>query len=143
MRGRKLRSAIVSLLLATVPPAALSREIHLDCARPHRSVAIDVDTSRLFVQLIWGEGIAEEYQNGESYMSGPSASGATQRVTFAVSVDNDSVSFGQDRICVAAGKCKEEHIRNLLDASTGTLKYDDGGVVEILKCAPAPAGRRF
>lgn len=125
---------------------AAAREIHLDCTRPDRSVAVDVDTTRLFVQLMWGQGVAEEYQNGESYMSGPSASGQTHKVTYAVSVDHDAISFGQDHVCVVAGangKCKELHIRNTLDAAAGVLKYDDGGVITILKCAPAPPGRRF
>lgn len=139
-------SFILALCQAIGVSNAAAREIHLDCARPSQSVAVDVDTTRLFVQLMWGQGVAEEYQNGESYISGPSASGQTHKVIYAVSVENDAISFGQDRVCVAAGsdgKCREQHIRNTLDAAAGVLKYDDGGIIAILKCAPAPPGRRF
>lgn len=139
------RFAIVAPLLALAAEApALAKEIHLDCKRPDRTLAIDVDTDRLFVQLMWGEGVAEEYLNGDSYISGPSASGQTQKVTYAVSIEKDAVSFGQDRICTAAsGKCRNEHSRNRLDMASGTLRYDDGGVITLLNCAPAPPGRRF
>lgn len=136
----------LSLGQAVSLSSAAAEEIHLDCARPNQSVAVDVDTSRLFVQLMWGQGVAEEYQNGDSYISGPSASGQTHKVTYAVSVAKDAIVFGQDHLCIAAGaegKCKEQHIRNTLDAAAGVLKYDDGGVITILKCAPAPPGRRF
>jgi len=146
MNARFCALAAVSLALATRAPDVCAREIHLDCARSNQTVAVDIDTSRLFVQLVWGEGVAEEYQNGDSYVSGPSASGETQKVTYAVSVDKDAVSFGQDRVCStagASGKCRNEHIRNLLDTASGMLKYDDGGVIALLKCAPAPPGRRF
>lgn len=98
--------------------SAAAKEIHLDCARPNQSVAVDVDTTRLFVQLMWGQGVAEEYQNGDSYVSGPSASGQTHKVTYAVSIDHDAISFGQDHACVTAGadgKCRERHIRNTLE----------------------------
>jgi hypothetical protein len=137
-------AASLCLSLAAVAPRARATEIHLDCGQSHTTVAIDIDTDRRFVQLIWGEGVAEEYRNGESYVSGPGGAGETQKVTYAVDVDKTAVSFGQDRICAAAdGKCRDQHIRNLLDMAAGTLKYDDGGVIAVLKCAPAPPGRRF
>lgn len=125
---------------------AAAKEIHLDCKRPDRSVAVDIDTARLFVQLMWGQGVAEEYQNGDSYVSGPSASGQTHKVTYAVSVENDAIIFGQDHVCIAAGttgKCRERHIRNMLDAAAGVLKYDDDGIVTVLQCAAAAPGRGF
>ncbi|PWB84236.1 MAG: hypothetical protein C3F11_02325 [Methylocystaceae bacterium] len=140
------RGAVLSFALAAAPSSAMAKEIHLDCRRPDRSVAVDVDTSRLFVQLMWGQGVAEEYQNGDSYLSGPSASGQTHRVIYAVSVENDAVSFGQDYLCVAGGadgKCKERHIRNTLDTAAGVLRYDDDGIVTTLECRPAPPSRRF
>jgi hypothetical protein len=134
----------VSLFLVARAPHALATEIHLDCGRSSQTVAVDIDTERRFVQLIWEEGVAEEYRDGESYVSGSSSSSETQKVTYAVSVDKSAVSFGQDRICAAAGgKCRDQHVRNLLDLASGTLKYDDGGVIAVLKCAPAPPGRRF
>ncbi|WP_159726346.1 hypothetical protein [Methylosinus sp. Ce-a6] len=141
------RFAFVAPLLAlTANAPALAKEIHLECKRPDRTLAIDIDTDRLFVQLMWGQGVAEEYLNGDSYVSGPSASGQTQKVTYAVSIEKDAVSFGQDRVCTAAGasgKCRDEHSRNRLDTASGTLKYDDGGVITLLTCAPASPGRRF
>ncbi|MBU3888898.1 MULTISPECIES: hypothetical protein [Methylosinus] len=141
MKARLYALAALALLLA---PHALASEIHLDCGRTGRTVAIDIDTGRRFVQLIWEDGVAEEYRDGDSYVSGASGSSDTQKVTYAVSVDKDAVSFGQDRICVAAsGKCRDQHIRNLLDTAAGTLKYDDGGVIAVMKCALAPPGRRF
>lgn len=141
MNARPYAFAALALLLA---PNALASEIHLDCGRTRQTVALDIDTSRRFVQLIWGDGVAEEYRDGDSYVSGASGSGETQKITYAVSVDKDAVSFGQDRVCVAAsGKCRDQHIRNLLDIAAGTLKYDDGGVIAVLKCAPAPPGRKF
>lgn len=143
MNARPCAIAAVSLFLL-VRAQALATEIHLDCGRPSQTVFVDIDTDRRFVQLIWEEGVAEEYRNGDSYVSGPSGSGETQKVTYAVEVDKSAVSFGQDRICAAAGgKCRDQHIRNLLDIASGTLKYDDGGVISVLKCAPAPPGRRF
>ncbi|CAN2534368.1 hypothetical+protein [Methylocapsa aurea] len=145
MTARFFAFAAVSLLLAACAPA-VAEEIHLDCGRSHQTVAVDVDTDRRFVQLVWEEGVAEEYRNGDAYVSGPDAAGETQKVTYAVSVDKTAVSFGQDRICAtagASGKCRDQHIRNLLDIAAGTLKYDDGGVIAVMKCAPAAPGRRF
>lgn len=143
MNAKLFAAASLAALAAQGP--GLAREIHLDCKRPDRTVAVDVDTDRRFVQLMWGQGVAEEYLDGDSYVSGPGASGQTQKVTYAVSVDRDAVSFGQDRICApaGAGRCRDEHIRNLLDAAAGVLRYDDGGVIAVLACAPAPPGRRF
>lgn len=139
----KRETIALALALFVSAPSAGAREIHLDCARHDGTVAVDVDTDRLFVQLMWGQGVAEEYRNGESYVSGPGSPGQ-QKVTYAVSVDKDSVIFGQDRICAGAGgKCRDAHLRNTLDAAAGVLRYDDSGIVEISKCAPAPPGRRF
>lgn len=139
-------SLALSLGLASALSVAKAKELHLDCARLNQSVAVDVDTTRLFVQLMWGDGVAEEFQNGVSYVSGPSASGQTHKVTYAVSVDDDAVTFGQDRICVEngiEGKCREHHLRNTLDAAAGVLKYDDDGIIATWKCTSAPPGRRF
>ncbi|MBG0810202.1 hypothetical protein IY145_12520 [Methylosinus sp. H3A] len=144
MNARFCAFAAASLFLAARAPAAGATEIHLDCGRTRQTVALDIDTGRRFVQLIWGDGVAEEYRDGDSYVSGASGSSETQKVTYAVNVDKDAVSFGQDRVCVAAsGKCRDQHIRNLLDIAAGTLKYDDAGVIAVLKCAPAPPGRKF
>jgi hypothetical protein len=98
------------------------------------------------MQLMWGQGVAEEYQNGDSYVSGPDAFGETQKVTYVLSVDKDLITFGQDRACVQSGtkhKCVDQSTRNTLDAARGVLRYDDGDEIAILQCAPAPPGRRF
>jgi len=143
MKGTGLAPLIIFALAAT---AARAREIHLDCARTGQIVMIDIDTDRRFLQLMWGQGVAEEYQNGESYVSGPDAFGETQKVTYVFSVDKDLITFGQDRACIQSGtkhKCVAQETRNTLDLSRGELKYDDGDEIAILKCAPAPPGRGF
>lgn len=121
---------------------AQAKEIHMDCVRANQTVAVDVDTTRRFVQLMWSEGVAEEYLNGDSYVSSPSSSGETDKVTYAVNVDDAAVTFGQDRVCIekgSNGKCADEHPRNMLDTAAGVLKYDDGGpIVAVLKCVSAP-----
>jgi hypothetical protein len=145
--SRSLRVAFaLAAGLAAACSAARAEEIHLDCARPNQSVAVDVDTNRLFVQMMWDEGVAEEYQNGDSYISGPSASGRTEKVTSLVSVAEGAVIFGQDRTCIESGSngtCRDKHSRNTLDTAAGVLKFDDGGVIALLKCVPAPPSRRF
>jgi hypothetical protein len=140
-----LRTACVIASLALSSAAALAKEIHVDCSRENQSVRVDADTDRLFVQLMWSEGVAEEFQNGDSYISGPDNRGRKVKVTYLVSVDNDVLSFGQDRICVdkEVKGCADQHLRDTLDLVTGVLKYEDGETVAMLKCAPAPPGRRF
>jgi len=133
-------------IFALLPGAGAAKEIHLDCARTDQTVAVDVDTDRRFLQLMWGQGVAEEYQNGASYVSGPDSFGETQKVTYVLSVDGNIVTFGQDRTCIQSGtkhKCADQTSRNTLDLSRGELQYDDGDEIAILKCAPAPPGRRF
>ena len=74
---------------------------------------IDVDTDRRFLQMMWGQGVAEEYQNGKSYVSGPDAFGETQKVTYVFSIDKDLISFGQDRACIAERtkhKCIDQNV---------------------------------
>ena len=149
MRSIPLSSAIFALgaaLAVAAPHDGRAREIHLDCARDKQTVTVDVDTDRQFMQLMWGEGIAEEYKQGESYLSGPDSHGRTQKVVYVMSVDKDVVTFGQDRLCVdkgAAGKCVDQQTRNMLDVASGVMKYDDGDTINVLRCAPAPPGRRF
>lgn len=142
-----IRATLVGFLSsASALAGARAEEIHLDCAAGARSAAVDVDTERRFVQLMWSDGIAEEFQEGFSYDSGPDASGRTEKVTYSVHADGGLVTFGQDRRCVEkgrAGRCAEQRLLNTLDSVRGELKYDDGGVVAIMKCSPAPPGRGF
>lgn len=143
--ARRLR-ALSCALAAVVAAPALAKEIHLDCARENQSVMVDIDTDRRFMQLMWSEGVAEEYKEGDSYMSGPDNAGRTEKVTFVMSVDKDVVTFGQDRICVdnpRKVRCEDKHIRNLLDVSANEMKYLDGDTAAILHCKAAPPGRRF
>lgn len=142
---KKTRLAPLAVF-ALVAGAAQAREIHLDCAREGQTVLVDVDTDQRFMQLMWGQGVAEEYRNGESYISGPDSFGETQKVTYFLSVDKDLITFGQDRACIQSGtkhKCVDQSTRNTLDAARGELRYDDGDEIAILKCLPAPPGRRF
>jgi hypothetical protein len=141
-----MRHATLLFVIATFALPAQAKEIHLDCARTNQTVAVDIDTDKSFLQLMWSEGVAEEFRNGYSYMSGPDSVGRKEKVTHIVNLDTDKISFGEDRICVedgSKGKCVDKHLRNTLDMATGELKYDDGQVVAILHCAPAPPGRRF
>ncbi len=141
--------AMVSLftaLLAFAARPALAEEIHLDCARTNQTVMVDIDTDRRFLQMMWGQGVAEEYQNGESYVSGPDSFGEKQKVTYVLSIENGVITFGQDRACLQSGTkhpCVEQSSRNTLNVTQGELKYDDGEEVAILRCVPAPPGRRF
>ncbi len=142
---RKIASLPVAVLFILGRPA-LAEEIHLDCARANQTVMVDVDTDRRFLQMMWGQGVAEEYQNGESYISGPDSFGEKQKVTYVLSVDNGVVTFGQDRACLESGTkhpCVDQKSRNTLDVKKSELRYDDGDEIAILHCAPAPPGRRF
>jgi len=142
-----MRKAIFfTILLMLSASFAQAKELHLDCARANQTVTIDIDTNRSFLQLMWSEGVGEEFQNGDSYMSGPDSSGRKEKVNLVVTIDKDVLNFGEDRICIEAGskgKCDDKHRRNTLDLKTGELKYDDGDVIAILKCVPAPPGREF
>jgi hypothetical protein len=142
-----MRKAIFFTILLTLSASfAEAKELHLDCARANQTVTIDIDTNRSFLQLMWSEGVGEEFQNGDSYMSGPDSSGRKEKVKLIVTIDKDVLNFGEDRICIEAGskgKCDDKHRRNTLDLKTGELKYDDGDVIAILKCVPAPPGREF
>jgi hypothetical protein len=98
------------------------------------------------MQIMWSEGVAEEYKDGDSYISGPDSFGRKEKVVYSLSVDKDVVSFGQDRLCQADGsksKCVDQHIRNTLDVGRGELKYMDVDAYILLKCVPAPPGRGF
>lgn len=140
--GRLLSLALAALAAG----AAQAKEIHLDCTRTGQMVMIDIDTDRRFLQLMWSEGVAEEFLDGDSYISGPDSFGEKQKVTYVLTIDKEVVSFGQDRACLESGvkrKCADQTSRNQLDLSRGELRYDDGEEVAVLKCAPAPPGRRF
>jgi hypothetical protein len=137
---------VFSLLLVLRAAPTLAKEIHLDCARTDQTVMVDVDTDRRFMQLMWGQGVAEEYRDGDSYISGPDSFGRKEKVVDSMSVDKDVVTFGRDRLCLengSKGKCVDQQSRNTLDTASGVLKYDDGEEIAILRCVPAPPGRRF
>jgi ethanolamine ammonia-lyase small subunit len=140
-------SIFVSLNLAqTASTTAPKKDIHMDCARTNQTVAVDVDPGRLFVQLMWSEGVGEEFKDGDSYISGPDSFGRKEKVNYVVSIDDNIINFGLDRICMedgTKGKCVDRHLRDTLDMRSGELKYDDGDMVAILKCVPAPPGRGF
>lgn len=134
-----------AVLIALFPAAAGASEIHLDCARSNQTAMVDVDTDRQFLQIMWSEGVAEEYQQGDSYISGPDRNGRKERVVYLVSVDKSLITFGTDRLCMEDGakKCREQHVRNTLDVGRGEMKYDNGEEIAVLACHPAPPGRRF
>jgi ethanolamine ammonia-lyase small subunit len=145
MRAADL-SLIVLLGLTQMAAVARDKAIHLDCARTNQTVAVDVDPGRLFVQLMWSEGVGEEFKNGDSYISGPDSFGRKEKVNYVVSIDDNVITFGQDRICMedgTKGKCVDRHMRDTLDMRSGELKYDDGDMIAVLQCVPAPPGREF
>lgn len=138
--------SILALCFAQPAGLARAREIHLDCARTGQTVMVDVDTDRRFLQMMWGQGVAEEYQDGGSYISGPDSFGRKEKVVDSMSVDEHMVTFGRDRLCLengSKGACVDQQSRNSLDEATGVLKYEDGDETAILQCVPAPPGRRF
>jgi hypothetical protein len=144
-RKDMIRTVVLSLFLpfglAQAAFAEPQNAIHVDCARTNQTVMVDVDPARLFVQLMWSEGVGEEFKNGDSYISGPDSFGRKEKVNYIVSVDKNVVSFGQDRICMengTKGKCVDRHLRDTLDVAAGELKYDDGDMIAVLKCVPAP-----
>jgi hypothetical protein len=139
------RAFALIVLAACAASAAVASEIHLDCARSNQTAMVDVDTDRQFLQIMWSEGVAEEYKQGDSYISGPDKYGRKEKVVYVMSLDKSLVTFGTDRLCMedGASKCKEQHVRNTLDVGRGEMKYDNGDEVAVLSCHPAPPGRRF
>jgi hypothetical protein len=143
MRRGGRRACALAALVATSPLRAA--EIHLDCARTRQTAMVDVDTDRRFLQIMWGDGVAEEYADGDSYISGPDSYGRKEKVVYVMRVDNSLLTFGSDRLCMTDGarKCVEQHVRNTLDVGRGEMKYDNGDEIAVLACHPAPPGRRF
>jgi hypothetical protein len=147
--ARLFATLVASSLLLTqalVPSSALAKEVHIDCARTDQTALVDIDTDRHFLQLMWSEGVGEEYLEGDSYLSGPDSFGEKQKVTFVVSIDKDVVTFGDNRVCLQSGtkrKCVDSQKRNTLDLARGELRYDNGDEIAVLKCVPAPPGRKF
>lgn len=135
----------ILVTLAAFAGLAEAKEIHLDCARTRQSAMVDIDTDRAFMQIMWGDGVAEEYKEGDSYISGPDNYGRKERVVYVMRVEKDVVTFGQDRLCMEDGakKCAEQHVRNSLDLNAGVMKYDNGDEIAVLACHPGAPGRRF
>lgn len=144
--ARTLALAAIGVLAAAPFGApAVASEIHLDCERTNQTAMVDVDTDRQFLQIMWSEGVAEEYKEGDSYISGPDKYGRKEKVVYLVKVDKNLITFGTDRLCMEDGakKCSEQHVRNTLDVNRGEMKYDNGDEIAVLACHPAPPGRRF
>jgi hypothetical protein len=141
---KPITGAIATLLGLMASGAAAATEIHLDCARTGQVAKVDIDTDRAFLQIMWSEGVAEEYSNGASYVSGPDSFGETEKVTYVVEIARNIVTFGQNRVCVQSGsrrRCEDRSVRSTIDVARGEMKYDEGDQVAILHCAPA--SRRF
>lgn len=143
--GGEMRKALATVAVAALLTApAHATEIHLDCARSNQTAMIDVDTDRQFLQIMWSEGVAEEYKQGDSYISGPDKSGRKEKVVYVMTMDKSLVTFGTDRLCMdGASNCSEQHVRSTLDVGRGEMKYDNGDEIAVLACHPAPPGRRF
>lgn len=140
-----MTKAFALLALAALTAPAIAEEIHLDCGRSNQTAMVDIDTGRQFLQIMWSEGVAEEYKQGDSYISGPDKYGRKEKVVYVMNVDRSVVTFGTDRLCMEDGarKCADQHVRNTLDVGRGEMKYDNGDEIAVLACHPAPPGRRF
>ncbi len=139
-----LLGAAVAICLSA--PCAAAKEIHLDCARTDQTVMVGLDTDRLHLEIMWSAGVAEEYTQGDLYISGPDSFGEREKVTYVVTIDKDLVTFGTDRACLQSGtkrKCADSQTRDTLDLAKGELKYDEGDQIAVFKCQPAPPGRRL
>jgi hypothetical protein len=146
MNSRRLLNGLVLAATLAAAPYAGAKEIHLDCARTDQTVMVGLDTDKQFIELMWSEGVAEEYKQGDSYISGPDSFGEKEKVTYVVTIDKDLVTFGQDRACLQSGtkkKCVDSQTRDTLDLAKSELKYDLGDEVAVFKCQPAPPGRRL
>src|SRR5271165_6183234 len=140
MNRRRIRNALVFSATLAAAPCAGAKEILLDCARTDQTVMVGVDTDKLFIELMWSEGVAEEYKHGDSYISGPDSFGEKEKVTYVVTIDKDLVTFGQDRTCLQSGtkkKCVDSQTRDTLDLAKAELKYDLGDEVAVFRCQPA------
>lgn len=146
MNRWRIRNALVFSATLAAAPCAGAKEIHLDCARTDQSVMVAVDTDKLFIEIMWSEGVAEEYKQGNSYISGPDSFGEKEKVTYVVTIDKELVTFGQDRACLQSGtkkKCVDSQTRDTLDLAKSELKYDLGDEIAVFRCQPAPPGRRM
>ncbi len=145
MRRARFRAGLLGLALVSCAPRAFAEELYFDCARADQTVKVGLDTDKLFIELMWSEGVAEEYQQGESYISGPDSFGEKEKVTYVVTIDKELVSFGQDRVCLQSGtkrKCVDSQTRDTFDLAKNELRYNLGDEIAVFKCQPAPPGRR-
>jgi hypothetical protein len=146
MDMRRLCSALVLGATLVSAPRADAKEIHLDCVRTDQTVMVGLDTDRRYLELMWSEGVAEEYKQGDSYISGPDSFGEKEKVTYVVTIDKELVTFGQDRACLQSGakrKCVDSQTRDTLDLAKSELKYNLGDEIAVFHCQPAPPGRKF
>lgn len=144
MPGSFLVAVILGIFFGQTS-ALSAEEIHLDCARANQGAMVDIDTSRNFMQLMWRDGVAEEFHEGESYLSGPDQHGRKEKVVYRMRVDSGKITFGVERICLESmdAKCESRHLDNHLDIALGEMRYNTGDSILILNCSPAPPGRRF
>jgi hypothetical protein len=145
-KSSRLRIPLILGAMLVFAPSAGAKEIHLDCARSDQTVMVGLDTDRRYLEIMWSEGVAEEYAQGDSYISGPDSFGEKEKVTYVVTIDKDLVTFGQDRACLQSGtkrKCVDSQTRDTLDLAKSELKYNLGDEIAVFKCQPAPPGRRF
>ncbi len=142
----KNRSSVIILsVFFSFTTGLFAEEIHLDCARSNQGAMVDIDTSQNFMQLMWRDGVAEEFREGESYLSGPDKYGRKERVVYRMHVDGGKITFGVERNCLESlgTKCEPRRLDNQLDLALGEMRYNNGDSILIMRCSPAPPGRRF
>lgn len=140
IRATRRNAVAIAALLAFAASSARATEIHLDCARTNQTAKVDIDTERRFLQIMWSEGVAEEFLDGDSYISGPDSFGEKEKVTYVLEIAKNIVTFGTNRVCLQSGskrKCEDQSIRNTIDLTSGEMKYDEDDSIAILHCEPA------
>jgi len=137
--------SVASVFLAVSCQHLNARELHLDCSRPSQGAMVDLDTDRRFLQLMWSDGVAEEFQQGAFYISAPDKNGNKRKVVSYMTAERDHVDFGVDHLCLeeATKPCAPQHIGHRLDLSRNQMSYADGETIGVFACVPGPVGRRF
>ena len=74
-------TSVASVFLAVSCQHLNAREIHLDCSRPSQGAMVDLDTDRRFLQIMWSDGVAEEFQQGAFYISAPDKNGNKRNIS--------------------------------------------------------------
>ncbi|MCX7898734.1 MAG: hypothetical protein N2444_01355 [Methylocystis sp.] len=87
-----MRTLVLLCAAPVFTAPACAKEIHLDCARSNQAAMVDIDAGRAFLQIMWGDGIAEAFKLRDSCIDGPDNAGRREKVVYVMSVDGASVA---------------------------------------------------